>query len=130
MKRFTREVHKLIHAFEIIEDLVRVLAELAVARVEVGQDAGAASVQPVAWVGGCMTGGQAVGDGAGGVDIVGGICCVWEVLVCILMLCHTPLRCEVASGEGGRKVPLCQSSLPRVSLMTRQGTGCRAYPDC
>lgn len=76
VERFAREVNELIDAFEVVEYLVRILAELAVARVEVGQDASAACVQPVAWARRRMAGGQAGGDGDGGVDVVGRICCV------------------------------------------------------
>ena len=46
-----------------------------------GQDARAAGVQPVARVGGIVAGSEAGPDGFRGVDVVGGVCCVWDGFV-------------------------------------------------
>ena len=73
---FAWKIDELGDAFEVVEDLVGGLAELAIARVEVREDAGAAGVQPVAWVGLGVAGAKAFCDGGCGVDVVGGVGCV------------------------------------------------------
>lgn len=77
MEGFTRQVDELVHAFQVVEDLVGVLSQLSITRVKVCKNTSAAGVQPVPGIFFAVAFGETFGDGIGGVDVVGCIGCVY-----------------------------------------------------
>ena len=86
VKRLFGQIDQLVNTVEVIEDLVRLLARLAVLAVKVRQDASAASVQPVPGVFFAVALDETGRDGLGCALVVRGIGRVFDMSA---MMCST-----------------------------------------